>query len=57
MNSVLEISRIILPIVLVSGMVAFVIIRMKYKYKKTGSLGKKQSKRVHDLLANSIPLK
>lgn len=51
----MEIARILLPIVVVGGIAIFVVIRMKYKYKK-GTLGKKKSKSAQNLLDSLIPL-
>src|SRR5699024_11521693 len=50
----LEISRILLPVVIVGGIEVFVIMRMKQKYKK-GILGKKKSKSAQNLLDSLIP--
>ena len=38
MGLTLEIARILLPVVIVGGIAVFVVLRMKYKYKK-GNLG------------------
>lgn len=54
MGLTLEIVRILLPMVIVSGIAVFVILRMKYKYKK-GTLGKKKSKKAQNLLDCLIP--
>ncbi|MCG3086377.1 hypothetical protein [Sporosarcina cyprini] len=55
MSLVLEIARILLPVVLSGGIALFVVIRMKHKYKK-GTLGKKKSKGAQYLLDSLIPL-
>lgn len=54
MGSVLEIVRIVLPLVIVGGMVVFVVLRMKDKYEK-GALGKKKTKAAQNLLDSLIP--
>lgn len=54
MDSVLEIARILIPLVLVGGIVIYVIMRMKSKYK-SGTLGEKQSKKAQDVLNSLIP--
>lgn len=55
MDSVIDIVRILLPVILVGGIAVFVVMRMKYKYKR-GTLGKKQSKRAQVVLDSLIPL-
>lgn len=55
MGLAFEIARILLPVVIVGGIAVFVVIRMKYKYKK-GTLGKKKSKGAQNLLDSLIPL-
>lgn len=55
MGLVLEIVRVLLPIVIVGGVAVFVVIRMNHKYKK-GALGKKKSKSAQNLLDSLIPL-
>lgn len=54
MDLIMEIVRILLPIVIVGGIAVFVILRMNYKYKK-GTLGKKKSKGAQNLLDSLIP--
>lgn len=54
MSLALDIVRIILPVVIVGGIAVFVVLRMKYKYKK-GTLGKKKSKGAQNLLSSLIP--
>lgn len=54
MNLILEIIRIVLPILIVGGMVIFVVMKMKQKYQ-TGTLGKKKSKKNQSLLDSLIP--
>ncbi len=54
MGLVLEIARILLPLVFVSGIAVFVVMRMKHKYKN-GTLGKKNSKGAQTLLDSLIP--
>lgn len=54
MDLTLEIVHILLPMVIVSGIAVFVVLRMKHKYKK-GTLGKKKSKRAQNLLDCLIP--
>src|SRR5699024_142258 len=54
MGSVLEIVRIVLPLVIVGGMAVFVVLRMKDKYEK-GALGKKKTKAAQNLLDSLIP--
>nr|WP_177183426.1 hypothetical protein [Lentibacillus persicus] len=51
----MEIVRILLPVVIASGIAVFVVMRMKHKYKK-GTLGKKESKGAQNLLDSLIPL-
>lgn len=51
---ILEITRILLPVLIVSGSAIFVIVRMKHKYNK-GTLGKKKSKMSQNLLDSLIP--
>lgn len=55
MNVFLEVIRPVLPLVVVSGIVLFVILRMKHKYKN-GILGKKKSKKAQQILDSLIPL-
>jgi len=55
MGLALEIASILLPVLIVGGIVVFVVIRMKHKYKK-GTLGKKKSKSAQNLLDSLIPL-
>lgn len=55
MDLALEIAGILMPIVITGGIVIFVIMRMKYKYK-SGTLGKKNSKGAQNLLDSLIPL-
>lgn len=54
MSLTLDIARILLPVVIVGGMAVFVVMRMKYKYKK-GTLGKKKTKSAQNLLDSLIP--
>lgn len=54
MGLILEIARILLPVVIVGGIAVFVVLRMKYKYNK-GTLGKKKSKSAQYLLDSLIP--
>lgn len=54
MSLVLDIVRIVLPVVIVGGIGLFVILRMKHKYKK-GTLGKKKSEGAQILLDSLIP--
>src|SRR5690625_6353933 len=54
MDLALEIARILLPFIIVSGVAIFVVIRMKHKYKK-GTLGKKESKGAQNILDSLIP--
>ena len=51
----MDIVRIILPLFIVSGIVLFVIFRLKHKYNK-GELGKKTSKNAQLLLNVLIPM-
>ncbi|MGM8216268.1 hypothetical protein ACLIA0_11920 [Bacillaceae bacterium W0354] len=55
MDLILEIARILLPVVTVSGIAIFVVLRMNYKYKNS-TLGKKKSKGAQLLLDSLIPL-
>lgn len=55
MDLFLEITRIVLPVVIVGGVAIFVILRMKHKYKK-GTLGKKKTKSAQHLIDSLIPL-
>ncbi|GIN94898.1 hypothetical protein J6TS1_07680 [Siminovitchia terrae] len=55
MELVLEIVRIILPVVIVGGIGVFVVKRLKHKYDQ-GKLGKKESKGAQALLDSLIPL-
>ncbi|SDK80070.1 hypothetical protein [Lacicoccus qingdaonensis] len=50
-----EIVNIILPLVIVSGIVIFVIFRMVYK-AKSGTLGRRESKKKQNILDSLIPL-
>ncbi|WP_438314846.1 hypothetical protein [Sporosarcina sp. FA9] len=54
MTLALAIARILLPLVIVGGIVVFVIMRMKNKYKR-GTLGKKKSESAQNLLDSLIP--
>lgn len=54
MGLVLEITRILLPFVIVAGIAVFVVIRMKHKYMKD-TLGKKKSKNAQNFLDSLIP--
>lgn len=54
MDLALEIARILLPLIIVSGIAIFVVIRMKHKYKK-GTLGKQKSKGAQNILDSLIP--
>lgn len=45
---ILEITRILLPIIIISGIAIIVIVRMKHKYNK-GTFGKKKSKTTQNL--------
>lgn len=55
MNYILDIARILLPMIIVSGIAVFVILRMKYKFEN-GTLGKKKTKGSQNLLDSLIPL-
>lgn len=55
MNYILDMTRILLPIIIVGGIAVFVILRMKYKYEN-GTLGKKKTKSSQNLLDSLIPL-
>lgn len=55
MDSVLEIARILAPLIAVGGIAVFVVFRMRYKYEK-GTLGKKKSESAQQLLDSLIPL-
>ncbi|GGK02572.1 hypothetical protein GCM10007063_26090 [Lentibacillus kapialis] len=55
MGLALEIARVLLPLVIVSGIAVFVVVRMKRKYKK-GTLSKKKTKSAQNLLDSLIPL-
>ncbi len=55
MNYILDMARILLPIIIVGGIAVFVILRMKYKYEN-GTLGKKKTKSSQNLLDSLIPL-
>lgn len=55
MDSVLEITRILAPLIAVGGIAVFVAFRMRYKYEK-GTLGKKKSKSAQQFLDSLIPL-
>jgi len=54
MDSVLEIARILVPLVIVGGIAIFVVFRMKDKYEK-GTLGKKKSETAQQFLNILIP--
>ena len=54
MESVIEIIRIILPIVILGIIAVFVILRLKGKQER-GTLGKKETKAAQDLLDSLIP--
>nr|WP_156906582.1 hypothetical protein [Alteribacter aurantiacus] len=51
----MDIMSALFPLIFVSCIVVFVILRMNHKYKK-GTLGKKESKGAQQLLDSSIPL-
>lgn len=55
MDSVLEISHILIPLIVVGGIAVFVVFRMKDKYEK-GTLGKKKSSTAQQFLDSLIPL-
>lgn len=55
MNYILDIARILLPMIIVSGIAVFVILRLKYKFEN-GTLGKKKTKGSQNLLDSLIPL-
>jgi len=55
MELVMEIMRIILPIIIVGVIGIFVVYRMKHKYDQ-GKLGKKESKGAQNLLDSLLPL-
>ncbi|GAA0339610.1 hypothetical protein GCM10008931_34140 [Oceanobacillus oncorhynchi subsp. oncorhynchi] len=55
MSSILEMVRILLPLILTGGIAIFVVMRMKHKYEE-GTLGKKKSKGAQQLLDSLIPL-
>jgi hypothetical protein len=52
---VLEITRIVLPLLIVGGIGVFVIKRLEYKHKHN-KLGKKKSKAAQNLLDSLMPL-
>lgn len=52
MESTIEIIRILIPLLLISGISLFVVISMK---NKQGTFGKKKSKYAQDLLDSLIP--
>ena len=54
MDLFLEITRIVLPVVIVGGIGVFVILRMKHKYKK-GTLGKKKTRSAQNILDSLVP--
>lgn len=54
MDLVVDIARIVLPLVIVGGIAIFVILRMKHKYKK-GTLGKKNTRAAQHVLDSLIP--
>lgn len=55
MGLVLEVVRIVLPVVINGGIAVFVIKRLEHQYKQ-GNLGKKKSKAAQNLLNSLIPL-
>ena len=55
MYYILDIALILLPMIIVSGIAVFVILRMKYKFEN-GTLGKKKTKGSQNLLDSLIPL-
>ena len=55
MDFVLEIARILAPLIVVGGIAVFVVFRMRYKYEK-GTLGKKKSETSQQFLDSLIPL-
>ena len=55
MNSIFEIASTLFPLLLVSGIVIFVVFKMKQK-QKNGTLGKKKSTDAQVLLDSLIPL-
>lgn len=55
MGLVMEIVRIVLPVVIVGGIGVFVVKRLKHKHDQ-GNLGKKKSKGTQVLLDSLIPL-
>ncbi|TCJ02525.1 hypothetical protein [Cytobacillus praedii] len=55
MGVVLEVVRIVLPVVINGGIAVFVIKRLEHQYKQ-GNLGKKKSKSAQNLLNSLIPL-
>src|SRR5690625_1161869 len=55
MSTIMEIVRILIPLLIVCGIAIFVVYRMKYKYEQ-GKLGKKKSPRAQHVLDSLIPL-
>ena len=55
MELVMEIARIVLPLVIVGAIAVFVIKRLEHKHKQ-GKLGKKKTKGAQVLLDSLIPL-
>ncbi|MFC0852458.1 hypothetical protein [Halalkalibacter oceani] len=55
MGSMMEIGRILFPLVVVAGIAVFVIKRLQSKHKQ-GTLGKKKSKSAQSLLDSLLPL-
>lgn len=55
MGGVMEIVRIVLPLVIVGGIVVFVIKRLEHKYNQ-GTPGKKKLKGAQNILDSLIPM-
>ncbi|MGB6179467.1 hypothetical protein [Carnobacterium sp.] len=55
MESIMEVIRIVLPLIIVGGIALFVVTRLKNKSKQ-GTLGKKKTKNAQILLDSLIPL-
>ena len=55
MDNFLEVFKPVFPLIVVSGLVLFVILRMKHVYKK-GTIGKKKSTEAQIILSSLIPL-
>lgn len=55
MGLVMEITRSVLPLIIVGGIGVFVVLRLKHKYNQ-GNLGQKKTKGAQALLDSIIPL-